>query len=187
MALFFVCVWASPGWFGWASMSELRAVVWVEVLAVYGFLFMLAGRDAPNDWVSVVYVAGFVCVVLAVTVNPIVALLLSLHLVVRVASLRGDRDSSASMSKGVAGSAFLMLLCWLAVGALPLPPLGWTESVTPLALWWDVPTLTGLRRIPFALPTWAFLYFFVLFLVGVWKAFVRFVERTAHRSTPGAA
>lgn len=186
MAALFLAVWLQPEWFGWEAMNGLKAAVFVEVLAVFGFLLMLTGLEDPDDWVGIVYLAAFLFIVLGSAVNLLVGVFLPLHLVARVAKLRSGLSSVGAVARGVLWTAFLIGGCWVAVGVLPLPALGWTDSVTPLRLWFEVPRFGRMERVSFGLPAWGFLYFFSVTLISMWGLFRRFVERTAHKSTLGA-
>jgi hypothetical protein len=187
LAVLFLAVWRSPEWFGWESMGQLQAVVFVEVIAVHGFLFMVTGRDHPNEWSTAIYVALLVAIVLFSTIGPIAAIVITLLLVTRVVATLSDDATTAAVTKSLVGSIGLMILSWLIVGFVPLPALGWTEVKTPSRLWWSVPDFSGGRRVSFGLPAWAFLYFFLTTLIEVWNGLLHLARRTALTTRSKAA
>jgi hypothetical protein len=187
MALIFLAVWNTPEFFGWDSMRGLQTAVFIEVAAVYAFLLLLTALEDPTGWISVVYAAIVLAIILFSTAGLWVALVLPLHLVARLAALWSDDRTARSVTKSLIATILLMSFCWLIVGIGPVPNFGWTAASTPLALWLDVPSFSGFRRVSFGLPAWAFFYFGLSAIGGLFRSFVHFVERTGHKSPMKAA
>ena len=187
LAVLFVLVWISPAWFGWEAVSSLRTVVYVEVAAVYGLLFMTAGHDEPFAWLPILPVAALVGVGLWNVAGAFAAIVLPLHLMVRVAGIWSDVRTVGDTSKALGIGLLTMLLCWLTLGLLPFPELGWTAESTPQQLWWEVPSWTGSRRIPFGLPAWGFLYFLATAIADAIRHLIQVMHRLAPKSTVRAS
>jgi hypothetical protein len=187
LAGLFAWIWLAPESFGWESMSGLQAVVYIEIITVYAVLFMLAGRDEPLAWLSVLPVALLVGVALLLRASTFVAVVVPLHLVMRVAGTWSDARTSQAVFRGFVLSVILMAVSWLIVGLWPLPELGWTSSSTPQRLWWEVPAWSGAKRIPFGLPAWAFLYFLFSALTEIAVALPAALRRLALTSSVGSA
>ena len=166
LAALFMTIWLDPTIFGWNQMHGLRALVYTEVVVVYGALFMLAGNDEPFAWLPVVPVALVIGVALARMVSPLVATLVASHVVLRVAGIWSDVRSRQTAVRWLVYSLSVMIAVGLFVSVWPLAEFGWTVEDTPREFWWEVPGPMTNRRIPFGLPAWGFVYFLVTGLTG---------------------
>jgi len=158
-ALFFG-VWLNPEWFGWDGVHGLRALVFVEVISVFGLLYMTAGRDQPLAWLPVIPIAAALGYFIGLQIGPLFGIALGVHLLSRVGSLWSNFDAAQLAVSELVISVLLMGSAWLIVGLLPLPSFAWTESVVPIELWWEVGNWRGgTTRLAQALPAWGCFYF----------------------------
>lgn len=180
LSLLFLSVWLAPSWIGWDRASTLKYLVFLEIAGVAGLAYLLSGRDEYLGWLHVLPSGAILCVILWIYTSPLVAVVLPVHLLIRSATLWRNQRKTHEVVTALGLSLVLMGFVWLAVGLLPLPHLGWSTSATPGALWWNVLTWRGWKRIPQALPAWGFLYFFVMSLIERfdvrWPGLLHFVE-----------
>lgn len=186
LALLFLCIWISPEWLGWESLTGFETAIFVEIAGVYVSLFMLAAYHPPLGWVSILPLAVLLGLALYLAVDVLLAIVLPIHLIIRVSGIRSDIRTEEEVFRALLVSVGLMACCWIAVGLLPLPQLGWTIPETPYHLWWEAPAWTGSKRVPYGLPAWGFLYFLLTAVIDVVRHVMQSVERTAVSSCSGS-
>ena len=159
LVLIFLLLWLRPGLLRWELVRDLEALLFLEMAILLSALFILPEQLRSSEEGLATTLLLVSAVVLAVTVGPLVGILLPIHCAARAGAVwRNDHPRQRATWTFVLSFAALSA-AWMTVGLVWIDEGAWSASQVPRDLWWEVPSPHGARLAPHAVPVFGLVYF----------------------------